>query len=228
MKITLFSTITSGDKSTVVEKLIKYSTPSQEFYLMTILAIIMATIGILLGSIAIVIGSMLISPMLYAFLSLSLGLSISDTKLIRRSIVSILKAAVIGLGASAIVTIFMGANTDTSMIYGMANPALAHGTVGFIAGFAAAYALTKPKLRESLAGIAIAVAVIPPLAIGGIGIASLNLDLFKNGLILFVLNTFTIIGGSLIVFLLMNTYAKKNLAKETLKKEEKKVAKEKE
>jgi len=223
MNITIFKNITSKDKSDAVEKLITHSTPNQDFFLMVALAIAMATLGLLLNSSAIIIGSMLISPMLYAFLSLSLGLSISDTKLIFRSFFSIVKALFVGVAIATIITLFTAHQGSTNEIFFRINPSLSYGFVAFIAGFAAAFTLAKPQLNETIPGIAIAVALIPPVAVIGIGIATFNWVVFRGAFLLFLLNTFAVIVGSLIVFLLMNTYAKKNLAKQTLQQEEKKV-----
>lgn len=228
MHITLFSTITSRDKSAVVEKLIISSTPNQDFYLMTILAVAMAALGLLINNAAIVIGSMLISPILYAFLSLSLGVSIFDSKLIARSFFSILKAAATGIFIAALITLFINPNGLKHEMFLNAAPSVAYGIVAFIAGFAAAFTLTKPQLNETLPGVAIAVALIPPIALAGIGIATLRWELLRNALLLFTVNTIAIFAGSLIVFLLMNIYAKKSLAQHTLRKEEKRIEKERE
>jgi len=226
MNFTLFSTITNKNKSDVIERLITHSTPSQDFYLMMMLAIAMAAFGLLLNNAAIIIGSMLISPMLYAFLSLSLGFSISDQKLISRSLISIIKAVIIGIGISALIALFA---TNESVVNDMithANPSLAYGTVAFIAGFAAAFTLTKPQLNETLPGVAIAVTLIPPIAVSGIGLATLHWEMLRNSLLLFGLNAMAIFAGSLIVFLLMNIYSKKSLAQQTLKEEEKNLKEE--
>ena len=85
MVLVLFNNLTENDKSVAVEHLIKSSTPSQDFFLMIILSVLTATFGLLLNNVAVIIGSMLIAPMLYPFLSLSLGVTMSDAGLISRS-----------------------------------------------------------------------------------------------------------------------------------------------
>lgn len=223
MNITLFNTITSEEKEGVVKKLITHSTPSQNFYLMIILAVAMASLGLLLGNIAIIIGSMLISPMLYAFLSMSLGFSMSDRPLIMRSLFTIAKATAMGVVVSLIITLFTASAEATVSNISLIIPSLPYGVVAFIAGFAAAFTITKPELNETLPGVAVAVTIIPPIANVGIGIATLHWALVRDSLSLFILNVVAISAGSLIVFLLMNTYAKKSLANQTLKQEEKNI-----
>lgn len=222
MNITIFATITSEDKSRAVKQLIAQSTPSQDFYLMVALATSMATIGLLLDSASIIIGSMLISPMLYAFLSLSLGLSISDPPLMARSASSMIRAVIGGILMAALITIFTPHTELGPEILSRIEPSLAYGVVALIAGFVAAFTLTKPQLSETLPGIAIAVAVIPPLAVAGIGLAHLDWEVMRGSLMLFALNTVAIVAGSLVVFQLMNIYAEKSEAQRALKEETKK------
>lgn len=226
MIFTLFNNIRDRDKAETVEKLIEDSTPSQDFFMMIVLAISMASIGILLDNPSVVIGSMLISPMLYSFLSLSLGLSISDTKLIFRSLVSIFKSLALGVFAAFVIALFFAVNGPTNELLSRTVPSLAYGTVAFIAGFAAAFSITKPKLSETLPGIAIAVALIPPIAATGIGLAMFDWEIIRGSFLLFLLNMAAIITGSIIVFSLMNFYVKRKVAEKTLKKEETKIKKE--
>ncbi|USN52444.1 MAG: TIGR00341 family protein [Candidatus Nomurabacteria bacterium] len=223
MKFTFSPSATSEDKSLAVEKLITHSTPSSDFYVMVILAIAMATIGLLLDSASIIIGSMLISPMLYVFLSLSLGFSLSDKKLIRRSAISIIKATVVGIIISALITLFVRDVTNTSEILARTNPSLAYAAAAFIAGFAAAFTLTKPTLSETLPGVAIAVSIIPPVAVSGIGLATLQWSLFRGSIVLFIINMVSVFTGSLVLFLLLDIHSKKDVAQQTLKEEDKKL-----
>ena len=223
MKFSFSPTASSEDKSAAVEKLITHSTPSSDFYVMVFLGIAMATIGLLINSASIIIGSMLISPMLYVFLSLSLGFSLSDKKLIRRSSLSIIKATVFGIAISALITLFMKDVANTPEILARTNPTLAYGAVAFIAGFAAAFTLTKPELSETLPGVAIAVSIIPPIAVSGIGLATLQWSIFRGSIVLFIINVLAVFTGSLVLFLLLDIHSKKEVAQQTLKEEDKKL-----
>ncbi|MGH7239018.1 MAG: DUF389 domain-containing protein, partial [Candidatus Saccharimonadales bacterium] len=207
----------------MVAKLITHSTPSQDFYFMIVLAMSVAALGLLLNNVAVVIGSMLISPMLYAFLGTALGLGISDTKLIGRSLASIVKAAIAGIVVAAFITVFIGYKGVSSAALGQFIPSLSYGMVALLAGAAAAFTLTKPLLNETLPGVAITVSIVPPIAATGIGLATFQWPLFRDSLMLFVLNTVAIVAGALIVFLLVNMYGEKSVAEQTLKKEQKKI-----
>lgn len=221
----LFDTLTSKDKTAAVERLIRGSTPSQDFFLMITLSILTATFGLLLNSTPIIIGSMLIAPMLYPILSLSLGIIMSDFKLISRSFYTILKSLAFAIVAATVVTLLFSSQFPeiTTVILSMTQPTLPYVIVAMIAGLAGSFALVKPKLSETLPGIAISVALIPPLATVGIGVANFNWSIISGSLLLFLVNAIGVVFASMITFSLMNFYVKRQEAKETVEKEDAKV-----
>lgn len=225
---TLFNTLTEKDKSGAIEWLIRGSTPRQDFFLMIILSVLMATFGLMLDNSAVIIGSMLIAPMLYPVLGLSLGIIMSDAKLVRRSFYTVLKSSVLGVVAAALAAAFFSGKTElSSEIIMRTQPTLPYVAIGIIAGLAASFALVKPHLNETLPGIAISVALIPPLAVVGIGVARFDWHIISNSLILFVVNVIGIVFASMVTFSLMNLYVKRKLAQETAAKEDLKVEMEK-
>jgi len=230
MPLILFNNLTEKDKSAAVEKLICDSTPRTDFFLMMILSILMATFGMLIDNVAVVIGSMLVAPILSPVLSLSMGVVMSDTKLMSRSFYTIVKSMTFGISAAALVTLFFGSAQGDFMpglIYHI-QPSLIYASIGIVAGLAASFALVKPHLSETLPGVAISVALIPPLAGVGIGIAWLDWNIISNSFLLFLLNVSGIIFASMIIFSLMNLYISRKVAREAVEKEEKIIEKEKE
>lgn len=230
MFFSLFNNLTETEKNAAVKELISESTPRHDFSLMMLLSVLMAACGILINSAAVIIGSMLIAPLLSPILSLSLGIVMSDAKLITRSFYTIVKATVFSLLAAAILAAFiipqgygvtaeLTARTSTSIIYVV---------IAIIAGLAASFAYVKPQLNKTLPGVAIAVALIPPLAASGIGIAMLDWGIISRSFSLFVINIIGIVMASMVVFSLMNLYIKRNLADRTVEKEDKKLQEEKE
>jgi uncharacterized hydrophobic protein (TIGR00271 family) len=229
MVLLLFNNLTGKDKSNAVEKLISASTPTQDFFFMVTLSIITATFGLLTNEVAVIIGSMLIAPMLYPILSLALGITISDPKLISRSFYTLLKAVLFAVFASALTSLLFVNHFSilTSEILARTQATLPNIIVAITAGFAGSFALVKPKLNETLPGIAISVALIPPLAVVGIGISKANWSVISGSLVLFLINTIGIIFASMITFSLMNFYVKRKKAQEVVKKEDEEVEKQK-
>lgn len=217
----LFNNLTHEDKSNAIEHLIESSTPRQDFFLMVMLSILMATFGLLANSAAVIIGSMLIAPILNPILSLSLGVVMADGRLISRSFYTIIKSLAFGIAAAALVTLFFQPKFElTSEIMLRTQPSLLYAAIAVVAGLAASFALIKPQLSETLPGVAISVALIPPLAVTGIGIARLDWNIISSSFILFLINAVGIIFASMVVFSLMHLYVSRRVASETIEKEE--------
>ncbi len=226
MRLFLFNSIGEEEKAQAIEKLITQSTPSQDFFFMMALSVLTAVFGILLESVAVVIGSMLIAPLLSPILSLSLGITMADSKLIRRSSQTILKSVIVGIGVSAVATLLFGAGKIPEVFVINPSPNLLSVAVAVIAGFAATFALVKHKMNETLPGVAIAVALIPPIALIGIGLAEMSWVMMTDALILFGLNIVGIIFAGMVTFSLMNFYTKKKVAEIIVMKEDKKLEEE--
>ncbi len=218
-----FRSINDNDKAAVVRKLMESSTPNFDFFYLSGLSILMATFGLLTNNASIVIGSMLIAPVLYPILGVALGLVMSNQKVFTRSVVTLSKALLLGVVLSALATIFFTegtvattevmSRTETSMIYLM---------VAFVAGLAVSFALGQPEWSETLPGIAISVALVPPVAVVGIGVAALDLEIVTGSLALLFTNLFGIVLASMITFSMMNLYEKQKIAETTIKKADEK------
>lgn len=233
MATTLFSSLTEKDKNTAIQHLIMESTPRDEFFLMTVLSVIMATFGLLINSAGVIIGSMLIAPLLSPILGVSLGVVMADSRLILRSFFTIIKAIAWSLPFAVIVTLLFSSQADLSMILNAeilsrAEPSIISIAIAIVAGLAASFALIKPSLNATLPGVAISVAIIPPLAVTGIGIARLDWALMTDSFILFLINVIAIIFASMIVFSLMNLYVKRPVAEKVIEREDEQLEKEKE
>jgi len=221
--------LSESDKSRAVKQLITESTPDFDFFLLITLSVLMATFGLLINSASVVIGSMLIAPILSPILSVSLGLVMSDNKLLARSLLTILKASAIGIVSAMVATLLFKSLLDsgyTAEIMSRTEPSLAYFFIAVVSGFAVAYTLVKPDLSETLPGIAVAVALIPPLSVIGIGVANFNGEIVSGSLMLYIINVVGIIFASLVSFSLMNLYGKRKVAETAIKKEEKRLEEE--
>ncbi|HQT82746.1 MAG TPA: TIGR00341 family protein [Candidatus Paceibacterota bacterium] len=226
----LFHNVSEAEKNTAVEGIIQHATPRQDFFLMLILSVSMAAFGLLLNNMVILVGSMLIAPLLYPILSFALGVIVADDKLIGRSFYTLLKSVVYALAAAFIIGFFFSAH-DTSVIVpftiaGSPASSLMYAVVAAIAGFAGAFAMTKPYLNESLPGVAISVALVPPLAEAGVALSSFDWALFSSSLLLFLVNIIGIVFSAMIVFALLRFSVKKTVAEVAIKEEDKVIKKE--
>lgn len=225
-----FRNVSEADKSKAVEKLITDSTPDFDFFLMITLSFLMAAFGLLVDSVAVVIGSMLIAPILYPILSFSLGLVMSDFKLIHRSLWTLGESIAIGIVAATLATLFFASQGLglTEEVLSRTEPSLLYFAIAVISGIAVSYSLVKGDLSETLPGIAVSVALLPPLAVVGVGIAYFNWQVIAGASVLFLINLVGIVFASMLSFSLMDLYGKRPVAQSTIQKEEERVEQEKE
>lgn len=226
----LFHNLTEAEKNAAIENIVQHASPRQDFFLMLVLAISMAVFGVLLGSTVILIGSMLIAPLLYPLLSLSLGIIVSDDKLIGRSTYTLAKSIGLALlSGFCIGLVFNGAGVPDASPLGITvggASALMYAVVAVIAGFAAAFAMTKPHLNEMLPGVAISVALVPPLAVAGVGLSLFNWAMISNALLLFVVNVIGIMFSAMVVFAMFRFAVKRKVTEGAVAQEEKAMQKE--
>ena len=223
-----FQAINDNDKAAVVRKLMQSSTPDFDFFYLVGLSVLMATLGLLIDSASIVIGSMLLAPLMYPILGIALGLVMSNAQVLGRSFLTLTKSFLIGLLLAVLAAAFVGEQSMylTSEVLFRTEPHLIHFLVAFVAGLAVSFALAQPEWSETLPGIAISVALIPPLATIGVGIAAFNMETIAGATMLLLMNLSGIIFAAMVSFSLMNLYQKQNIAQSTIKREEERLKEE--
>ena len=226
-----FRAIPDKDKASLVRKLVASGTADFDYFYLIGLSTLMATFGLLLDSSSIVIGSMLIAPLMYPILGVALGLVMMGEKIsvLQRALNTLVKSLLSGVVLAASAAFLFGGSSEsfqTAEVMARTEPGLLHFFVAIVAGAAVAYMLARPEWSETLPGVAIAVALIPPLATIGIGIAALDAMIIKGAFMILFLNLIGIIGVATFLFLLMNLSDKENVAESTMKKEEEKNEKE--
>jgi len=218
-----FRAIDENGKAHAVRVLIERSTPNFDYFFMVTLAIAMLTFGLIANDAPIIIAGMLISPVMSSLLSFSLGMVMSDFRLVARAASTILQSVLLALGVSIVVALLFGINAPSiNGLLGGAEPSLIYFSVAVIAGFAVSYALAKPEWNETLPGIAMSVVLIEPLATVGIGIARLDFAAALSALALSIINFIGVIIASVVCFSLMNLYSKRKVAESTIEREEQK------
>jgi len=224
-----FQAIDENGKAAVVRKLMQSSTPDFDFFYLVGLSTLMATLGLLLNSTVIVIGSMLLAPLMYPILGIALGLVMSNAQVLGRSFITLSKSFTVGLVLATGAAFILGDAEmfGTREVMLRAEPDLIHFLVAIAAGLAVSFALAQPEWSETVPGVAISVALIPPLAAIGVGIAAFDFAIVSGALVLLTINLFGIIFAAMVSFSLMNLYQKQNIASSTIKKEDERLEEEK-
>ncbi len=192
----------------------RVSIPSFGFYFMLSLSTIIATLGLLLNSTATIIGAMIIAPLMNPIITLSYALVASKAKLFKRSFLTLLSGIVLTILVSSISTKILGIRVVQSEIIARINPNLGDLVVGLAAGAAASFAYTRRSIANALPGVAISVALVPPLSVVGIGLFLGNQitpgigivleeqSLWIGALLLFLTNLVAIVFAAALILLL--------------------------
>jgi uncharacterized hydrophobic protein (TIGR00271 family) len=132
--------------------------------------------------------------------SLAMGLLRQDGGLSKRSAKKIIIGIMIALLTAALITLLFPYKPVTGEMEGRLHPTLLDLSVAIIAGIAGAYTKSFKEILQSLAGVAIAVALVPPLAVAGIGIGRLDFYFFGQAFLLFTTNLIGIILAATFTF----------------------------
>ncbi|ERP38743.1 TIGR00341 family protein [Chitinivibrio alkaliphilus] len=173
------------------------------YIVLIVLSTLLATLGLFTNSVPVVIGAMILAPLMGPIISLSMGVLRQDKKLTLSSVTTIGSSVCMSLGAATLLTYFMPLSTPGTEILSRTHPTLLDLGIAAISGCAGAYAHAREDLAKTLAGVAIAVALIPPLAVTGIGIGWGRFDIFGGAALLFTTNLAGITLAAALTFLVL-------------------------
>lgn len=208
------------DHADVLSKLVVESSPRRIFLLLIFISSVIATLGLLNDSAAVVIGAMLVAPLLWPILGLSMGTLLFDLRMMRMSFISIFFSITISVATAMIITFFyipLGASHE---IFQVTNVGFMF-PVALCAGAAAAFAISYESVKEIVTGIAISVALLPPLVTIGIGLGGTDWQLMETAIRLFGINLAGILVISFLIFTLLGFRRHRKFLDTQVKKEEK-------
>jgi uncharacterized hydrophobic protein (TIGR00271 family) len=174
------------------------------FFTLMGFATAIATWGIIADSTAVVIGAMLVAPLMTPLMGTALSAAMGWP---RRAVMSIGVATAGVLFAIALSVLFgwiygpeISATANTQ-IASRIGPTLVDLAIAIAAGGAGAFALSRPDVSDSLPGVAVAIALVPPLAVVGLMLSQANLAAAAGAMLLFLTNLVAIVlvGGMVFV-----------------------------
>ena len=177
------------------------SVPSFGFHFMLGLSAIISTLGLLANSVAIIIGAMIIAPLISPIMGITYATVMGNRKLLNRSSLTLLSGVFLTVVLSWIIAVGIGFKTVDSEILSRTNPTLIDLGIAMAAGAAGAFANTRRRIADALPGVAIAVALVPPLSVIGISLALGEFQYATGAFLLFSTNLISIIFFGGLVFL---------------------------
>jgi uncharacterized hydrophobic protein (TIGR00271 family) len=199
----LFPTLTIEEQWDVREEISQGAQPGVNYFVLIVLSCIIATLGLLLNSGAVVIGAMLVAPLMSPIFAFSLGLVLSDVRLLRLSVEAVFKGVALAVIIAAFIGVLSPFKELTGEIMARIQPTLLDLAVALASGMAGAYALARKDVSAALPGVAIAAALMPPLGVVGLGLALGDARVAGGASLLFVANIAAISLAGVIVFMLL-------------------------
>jgi uncharacterized hydrophobic protein (TIGR00271 family) len=165
-----------------------------------IFSILVASTGLNTSSTAVVIGAMLISPLMGPILGMGLSLGINDIDFLKKSIKNFGVMVVLSLLTSFLFFSIPMFQNETPELLARTFPDVRDVIIALSGGLALIVALSRRnKSINTIAGVAIATALMPPLCTAGYGLATAKWDFFRGALFLFSINTIFIASATFLV-----------------------------
>ena len=200
----------------LVDRLETNSTFDFDFVALISLSTIIAALGLIRNSAAVVIGAMLVAPLMTPLVGMGFALIQANEKLIW----STMRSVLFGFAVAFMTSVILGAAIPKSWwndvtvaapvvesevmlnaeLASRCKPHLLDLVVALVSGVAGAYATGRPNLIGALPGVAIAAALVPPIATSGILFAIGEFELSRNAFLLFFTNIVAIVLGTTFAF----------------------------
>ncbi len=186
------------------------------FIVLSVGAGLIATLGLLANSPAVVIGAMVVAPWIMPLRAAAFAVLLGDIPLLTRS----LRTLMVGVFATTALSILLGKLAGLPQFGTEVNartaPNLLDLGIALVAGGLATYAKLRSDAVSSLAGTAIAVALVPPICVMGLLLSHSEWEKAINAALLFATNLLGILTGGLVLMACKDPYFREQLKRSQL------------
>ncbi|MDJ0398338.1 TIGR00341 family protein [Rhodococcus rhodochrous] len=179
------------------------------FWTMLTLSAIIAVAGVVSDSTATVIAAMIVAPLSTPILGVGLGIAVGRGALIARSVARILGGIVLVVLLGVVFAQELanpGNVLSNSQVLGRTSPTLMDLTAAMATGLVGAIAVTRRDVGDVLPGVAIAISLVPPLAVVGVCLGSGAPTLALGAFVLFASNVVALIITATVVLVAAGYY----------------------
>ncbi len=177
------------------------SQTSLNYIILVLSSCAIATFGLLSNSTAVIIGAMIVAPLMLPIRGLALGALNGDVGMFWMALRSIGLGTGLGIGLSCGIGVLVNLPTWGSEILARTQPNVMDLGVALAAGTVGAFAKMRPKISDSLAGVAISVALMPPVCVIGLGLSALDWQTSLGAALLYATNLLGIALSCMVTFL---------------------------
>ena len=186
------------------------------FWTLLVLSVVIATFGVLADSTAVVIGAMLVAPLMTPIMGVSAAIVNGWMRRVSTSFATVAGGVAVAITVAWIVAAWsphlvpLASNTQ---ILSRTSPTMLDLMIAVAAGAAGAYAIVDKRVSSSITGVAIAVALVPPLGVVGVMLQAGLYSDARGAFLLFLTNFVCIILAAMVVFMLMGIAPMRDLRK---------------
>jgi uncharacterized hydrophobic protein (TIGR00271 family) len=182
-------------------ELLEESTPNLTYLILIVSSCAIATFGLLTNSAAVIIGAMIIAPLMLPIRGLAFGALAGNVRLFRLGLIAVVIGTLLGVAIACSLGSLVGISNFGSEVLSRSKPTLLDLGIAVVAGGISGYAKLQPKISTSLAGTAIAVALMPPVCVIGLGLSQANWALSQGATLLYLTNLLGITLACMLTFL---------------------------
>ncbi len=190
---------------------------NESFIVLTIGASLIATLGVLANNAAVVIGAMVVAPWILPLRVAVFAVLIGQARLLSRSLITLAAGAGItlflsmGLGLIARSQGLLLSEALPEQVTARLEPNILDLGIALAAGAVATYAKVNPGAVSSMAGTAIAVALVPPVCVMGLMLSAQDLSGAQGAALLYAANLLGILIGGISVLAMREPYFREKL-----------------
>lgn len=176
------------------------------FFVLLLLATVIATFGVLSDSTATVIGAMIVAPLMGPIMATAAAIVMGSAQRALRALALVAAGVAATVALSWLLGLLMPevaiAVDYNSQITSRVAPGLMALITALASGAAGAYIIMREEIADSMGGVAIAISLVPPLCVVGIGLSQGRWDTAGGAMLLFLTNFLAILLAGGLVFLL--------------------------
>ncbi len=174
------------------------------FWVLLVLAAVIASAGVVADSTATVIGAMIVAPLMTPILGTALAIVLADRRQLASCLVLVVGASVAVVAVGFLVGLTIPVEVvaeNNSQVASRVSPKLIDLVAAVATGLVGAFALIRSDVSDTLPGVAIAISLVPPLAVVGLTLESGAGDQARGALLLFGTNVAAIIATGTVLLL---------------------------
>jgi uncharacterized hydrophobic protein (TIGR00271 family) len=195
--------------------LLEESTLDINYIVLILGSCMIATLGLLSNSAAVIIGAMIIAPLVLPIRGLAFGALEGNVVLFRKGLIAIVVGTLLAIFLAWLLGSMVRLPEFGSEVVVRSQPTLLDLGIAVTAGGISGFAKVQPKVSASLAGTAIAVALMPSICVIGLGLSQADWSLSWGATLLYLINLLGITLSCMLTFLIAG-YTPLNRARKAL------------